>query len=426
MKPRYLLALGSSATFHLICGIAAVSLFSAAAVRVIRTVEADQAARVFTVAPEDPSHAGLNPIDTVQDDWLRSPSGDSALLLPDLRFDVARIADRATLLFPFLTPGLSLDHFGLTPARPILRRLSNPFASAIGRQGSAVDPPLALGEAALQSLTDTSWSRRDRWSRFQPIRDLAETHSADAGKLPDLLQRYREQNALQPYYDGEIRDPRLWAELGLAADHANFVAFISRFASEHPSTRATTELLFLLDNLTQGSLETLSTLLDTDPEEHLEWTRASNRNAYDLIVRVRRYYAAQLDRRELTSSKALAAYYDNIRLAILNGILRTTPGGYRANDARFLIGAIDWDQRRTQDALESWRGMTVDRTDTHVTAYSQILNAMRAAGALAGGDDRAGEALSRDITHILDNERGRWLMFSYERLRKFGYSFHTF
>jgi hypothetical protein len=40
------------------------------------------------------------------------------------------------------------------------------------------------------------------------------------------------------------------------------------------------------------------------------------------------------------SPEALRAYYDNVRLTILNGILQTTPMGYRADDAGFLIGSV--------------------------------------------------------------------------------------
>src|SRR5688572_33097414 len=83
------------------------------------------------------------------------------------------------------------------------------------RKREDANRPLVLGELALQAMVDKSWSRRDRWTAFQPIIALAESHSADDGDLPALLQRYQRQNALQPYEDKSTRDPRLWAELEL-------------------------------------------------------------------------------------------------------------------------------------------------------------------------------------------------------------------
>ena len=242
-----------------------------------------------------------------------------------------------------------------------------------------------------------------------------------------MLHAYVEQNWLQPYVDTTIRDPRLWTELGLAADHVGFIGFISRYASEHPSTKATTELLFLLDKVAQASRDALATLVDTDPTEYLRWTQRANGEAYNLIVELRRHYARQLERKGLTSSEAVTAYYDNVRLTILSGILRTTPRGYRASDARFLIGAIYWKQHKAQDALQSWRDMTIDKTDSYVTAYSAILSAINSAGAEAGGDGKQVDpVLSRQLDSALNAEHGRWLMFSFDRLEHFGHRFDTF
>jgi hypothetical protein len=100
-----------------------------------------------------------------------------------------------------------------------------------------------LSDAALQSLIDQSWSRRDRWRAFQHIAKLADRYNTDVGKLPTVLHTYLEQNGTQPQVDSTVPDPRVWLQLGLAADHVDWVGFVSRYASEHPSTRTTTELL---------------------------------------------------------------------------------------------------------------------------------------------------------------------------------------
>jgi hypothetical protein len=387
---------------------------------------------VFTVPRDDDTGpAGLNPIDATEDGAIRLRPGSETLALPEFTANVAKIAGRAPLLFPFVTPGLSLKRFAIAPEREIRESFHDPFAPP--RETPSTDarrrPPLTLSDAALQAVIDRSWSRRDRWTPFQQIVKLANTFSPDAGQLPALLHAYHRQNGLQPYVDRSIRDPRLWAELGLAADHVEFIGFISGFASAHPGTKATIELLFLLDQLAQANMDALLTLLDTDPAESLAWTREANRDAYQLIVDLRRHYAKQLQRKKLASSSGIAGYYDKVRLDILTGILRTTPHGYRANDARFLIGAIHWREGSVGDALRSWRGMTTDPTDAYATSIAQILDAI----ATETGGDR-GSADSREtmrrlaarINGILRAEHGRWIMFSIDRLQQFGFHFDTF
>lgn len=419
-------AFGISVMLHLLI-LAGLGGWPSASGRPRATPQTRDRIAVFVVPREDPAMPGLNPRDEkTADASIRRPGrGSSTLSLPGFAFDVAKIADRAPLLFPFLTPGLSLAHFGLAP-REERGRLLNPLARA--SRGHFEGPPLALSDAALQQLIDTAWSRRDRWKPFQRIVQLATSHSPDAGRLPAVIQAYLRQDGLQPYVDTDIRDPRLWTELGLAADHVQFIGFIRQYASDHPSTRTTTELLFLLDELVQGSLDALVTLVDTDPAENLGWTRHANSDAYNLIVDVRRYYRAELARRGLVSAGALRAHYDKVRLAILTGLLRTTPQGYRASDARFLIGAINWKQGQMADALRAWREMAIDPTDGHVIAYSEILAAISDSSGPAPGPGGAliDRALSTEINRILHADRARWVMFSFDRLRQFGYRFDTF
>ena len=61
-------------------------------------------------------------------------------------------------------------------------------------------------------------------------------------------------------------------DMDIAADHADFIELIADYAVRHPSTKATTELLFLLDKLTQASFDALTTLLNTEPRRDLRWT----------------------------------------------------------------------------------------------------------------------------------------------------------
>jgi hypothetical protein len=236
-----------------------------------------------------------------------------------------------------------------------------------------------------------------------------------------VFQRYTDQNALQPYQDMAIPDPRLWTQLGLAADHVQFIGFIRKYCAAHPGTRGAIELLFLLDRMAEASEDALKVLLASNPEEDLRWTREFNRDAYRLALQLRANYRAEMARLGIRSDAALAAHYARARLAILEGILRTTPNGYRASDARFLIGAIHWRQGRSADAIDAWRDMRPVATDSYRGASVQILSALS-----AGAVDHDGAVLSRAVNQALTHELGRWVDFSYDRLKQFGYRFDTY
>jgi len=386
---------------------------------------------VFVVPPDDDSGPpGLKPLDPRDEEPIARRNGPPTISLPGFVFDAAKIESRAALLFPFLTPGLALERFALAPRLDPRDTFRDPFAPpGDSRRRPSPKPPLVMDDRARQLLLDRSWSRRDRWTPFQPILRLADAHDPDAGQLPALLHEYEAQNGLQPYVDASIRDPRLWTELGLAADHVEFIGFISRYAAEHPSTRATTELLFLLDKIAQASFDTLVTLIDTIPDAQLEWTRGSNRGAFDFLVDLRRHYVALLRRKGLGSNDALMAFYERARLDILTGILRTTPRGYRANDARFLIGWIYWRQGTVGDALRVWRPMTIDPTDAYAASIARIRNAIASGTEVDRGNIDITETtrlLAQQVNAILRAEHGRWLMFSMDRLHQIGIRYDTF
>src|SRR5262249_2997429 len=162
---------------------------------------------------------------------------------------------------------------------------------------------------------------RDRWRAFQTVVPFVSGYDPNDGAMPVLLRRYVEQDGLQPYVDASVRDLRLWTQLTLAADHADFIDLISRYAAAHPSTKATTELLFLLAELVQASFDTLQTLLDVVPDADLEWTRRANPKALDAIVIIQQHFREELTRRSLTSRNAVRQYYDEARLGILSNIV---------------------------------------------------------------------------------------------------------
>jgi len=430
MRPRRAAAFATSLALHVVL-LAAVYRANPAN----RTALASAAGRPSSIAvfaaPRDADGGppGLNALDSADRMAVPRDRSSEVVELPGFAMNIAKIRERAALLFPFVTPGLSLHRFGIATERELRETFHDPDAPAPAGSTGRRRPRLALSDRSLQALIDRSWSRRDRWTPFHEIAQLATTHDPDAGKLPALLHAYQRQNGLQPYVDPSIRDPRLWAELGLAADHVEFIGFISEFAAAHPGTKAATELLFLLDQLAQANMDALVTLLDTDPPASLEWTRNANADAYALIIDLRAHYSTQLQRKRLSSADALAAHYESVRLDILNGILRTTPNGYRASDARFLIGAIEWRRGNVGAALRTWRTLTVSPDDAYATSSGRIIDAINAE---TGGDRSSTDSretlrrLSQQINAILRAEHGRWVMFSIDRLGQFGYHFDTF
>ena len=424
---RYIPAVSLSAALHLLAVAAVAWPGSRPAVM---TDSQPEPIRAFVVAPsEDPNFPGLNPIERTADDWLPDSGGSlPQLSIGKFQADPEKIAARAHVLFPFVSPGVAIDHFFPTMAPNRLLPLENPFAAPRQLRSSQKKPrrPLLLNDSEMQAVVDKSWSRYERWKSFEAIRVLTETHSADEGRLSAVLRKYCDENALQPYADTAIRDPRLWVQLGIAADHTPFIGFIRQYASEHPSANATIELLFLLDKLAQASRDTLAVLLDSEPETRLTWTRQMDPRAYGLIARIRERYMVELKQLGLASKSAIDAHYDNVRLSILRGIITTTRNGYRANDARFLIGAIYWRAERPENAFEFWRELTESSDGSHAVASSQILRLLGNQSTTPSKEMKLDEPVLREVDRILRNDQGRWLMFSYDRLHHFGYRIDTY
>ena len=421
MLRRYLSAFGGSFALH--AAIVALLLWrlspgGASPVDEIKPPETAIAA--FVVPPEDKTYPGLNPVEPPASGTIEPLAADDRMVsLDGFTFDAGKIASRALVLFPFVSPGLALEHFGVQLNGATMYR--RPRLGAKDGGDRAAVHPLQLPDAVLQQIVDRAWSRRERWTAFAQIRELAWRSDPQEGQLPALLQRYTDQNALQPYRDKAVPDPRLWAQLGIAADHVSFIGFIRQYVSEYPSTRSTIELLFLLDRIAEASQDALVALLDTDPVRDLGWTRRSNPRAFQLLARLRWHYQSELSKRGLSSPAAMQRHYDRVRLAILGGIARTSPGRYRASDARFLMGTILWRQGRRVEAIESWRGMSCLQTDSYVAACTQMSRVIPAAGIVK--DDLV---LSRQVSAVLKNEQGRWWDFSYDRLKQFGFRFDTY
>jgi hypothetical protein len=404
MWGRYGAAFGTSMAIH---AAVVVAIASAGWIPPLGAGRQPRQMEVVLLPPtEDSAFPGLKPLDRSHDAH-GEVTGEGQIA----GADIDRIGNHLAVLFPFVNPGIAVDAF--FPTIPSSARLTyeNPYAR------KPIPPPpekgrrLAMTDAALQALVDTSWTRARRWNAFDRIRRLTLDGNADDRRLATLIALYRDQNALQPYADGPVRDLRLWAQLGLAADHVDFIGFIRAYASAHPSTKVTTELLFLLDTVAQANADALAVLVETDQPGDLDWTKEAHPRAYILVRDIQRYYARDVVRLGLTTRPAIDAFYDRGRLAILWRILQTTPNGYRGDDARFLIGEILWNEGRTEDAVRVWREMTAGPSHA---SYAIAIGQLRAAVQPPRPD-------ARNIRFILRNQQGRWAAFSDERLRRFGY-----
>lgn len=418
---RYLSAFAGSFALH--AGVIALlvwSLTSGAPQFADDAKPPDTAIAAFVVPPEDPKYPGLNPVDPADAGKIRPLAPEDRLIsLDGFTFDAGKIHQRALVLFPFVVPGVALEHFGVHRNGAMVFR--RPRLGPRDGGGRLAQTPVALAPEELQALVDRTWSRRERWAAFEPIRTLAWRADPDLGQLPALLQRYTDFNALQPYRDKAIPDPRLWAQLGIVADHVSFIGFIRQYAADYPFTRATTELLFLLDRMAEASHDGLIALLDTNPVHDLGWTRKVNPRAFQLAANLRAHYQSELSKRGLSSPQALSRFYDRVRLAILDGIVRTSPNRYRASDAKFLIGSILWRQGRQSEAVEEWRGLSCGPVDSYAAACAQLTGLIPASGGV-----RSDPGFARQVAAVLKSEQGRWWDLSYDRLRKFGYRFDTY
>jgi hypothetical protein len=326
-------------------------------------------------------------------------------------FDVEKIISRGGSLFPFTRGDVLQQQIPtrLQKENDVLSTSAFAVVSSINR------PPLELTRDQLQELLDKSWSRRRRWDAFKPIAEIASDHDPEVGDLPLLLRGYVEQNSLQPFTASWYPEGKLWALLSIAADHADFVEYISRFIAQHPSSRSSTELLFLLDNVVQANLEALITLVRTDPLTDLHWTQAANPRAMEALSALHLYHQTALGRRGFWRVDALKMTYDTVRVKVLLHLIRNTPRGYRSNDALFLLGEIYWRQGKFGDAAGSWQKMVPHPTDTHFAASLEIRQALT-----------HGTADRDRITAALDRNKDRWIDASFVRLKRFGYRFNTF
>ena len=353
------------------------------------------------------------PADVVADNPpLANGSLVEGLAIDGIGYDIEKVRRHRNALFPFVTSRLHVLDDILQRFQPAADRMVNP----LGRERrTSTRPPLTLTGDEMQRLVDRGWSRRERWRNFREIAALVAEHDPHSGDAAALVRMYLDQNLLQPYFDAKTRDPRYWVMLALAADHAPIIEYVSAFVREHPSSRTTTELLFMLDEFTQASRDAMLVLLSTTPDIQLHLTWEADPDAFALASSLFNEYGDWARETGLASTPALRARFDAVREQILTAIVASTPDGYGSSDARFLLGRIAWDRNDIPGALGWWKDMAPDGRGSYAESADAITEALR-----------SGNGVVAKISGILGAEYRRWLTYSADRLDEFGYSLDTF
>jgi len=120
---------------------------------------------ITLIHAEDVAEAPPAPLPRDQADGLPD-AGDVAV--DGLTFNVDKIARRRGALFPFISGDLPFEALETTLKPNARHGLENPLRAHCDPEL----PPLRLRDDAIQRLVDRSWSRRDRWNSFAPIRRL--------------------------------------------------------------------------------------------------------------------------------------------------------------------------------------------------------------------------------------------------------------
>jgi hypothetical protein len=322
-----------------------------------------------------------------------------------LPFNIAKIAARRAALFPFLTADLSFIDRIADDLRAAAAHLPNPLDQSLHAK------PLELGDHLIQQLIDESWSRRDRWMRFKQIAALLAGHDANEGMAPALMRAYLDHNLLQPYCAGKTKDGQFWALLENASEHADFLEFIRRYARTRSSSRTTTELLFLMDELAQASYEVASTVAATSVSHDLAYSAVNAPSSALLAAGVGndlRYWFAS---RGLSANTDMRGAYNRVRLRVLATIIETTPDRYREADARFLAGEIFFREGNIEEAVEWWRAMQSTDSDSYAAASRDIKIVI----------EKTGKLDEFELRRILSRESARWAEVNYARMKQFGY-----
>jgi hypothetical protein len=180
---RDLVALALSLVLHLAASMSIYWLAVSAVRQANRSVDTQKSVNVVVVPAEDTSSVpGLNPMNR-DDDAMIAPHIESPnIKIPGFRINISRIGDRSMMLFPFLTPGVALERFGLKPQRgPTGGGPTWQSRARIADPSKPVAPALAASHAEVQSLIGAiHWRRGDRTEALTYWRDMTRGDPTDS------------------------------------------------------------------------------------------------------------------------------------------------------------------------------------------------------------------------------------------------------
>jgi hypothetical protein len=229
------------------------------------------------------------------------------------------------------------------------------------------------------------------------------------------MRAYLDQNLLQPYCDGRSKDGQFWALLENSTEYVDFLEFIRAYARTRSSSRTTTELLFLMDELAQGNRDVAQTVLNTNISHDLARTATISPLAARLAANISADLRVWLAAHGYFQSQGVGAAFDRVRLRILSTIIETTPDDYRASDARFLAGQILFTQGSYEEAMQWWAAMQPRDDDTYGDAARSIVKILQ-----------PGRVDISALRSVLWRESARWHDVNYGRLKKFGYRYDSY
>ena len=198
--------------------------------------------------------------------------------------------------------------------------------------------------------------------------------------------------------------------LGLAADHRVFLDQVTEYLRQRGGTRVAVELLFLLDELVQGSRDTLLMVTGNDPDAALRRSAAEQPEAYARAQLLFSDTRTWLNAQGLNGPDAIRRRLDDVRLHLLALIAARSPDGYRTADARYLAGVIHFEQRQRERAAAEWSRAVTGPGDVYGDALADVRAALM----------RPPAQRIAAVVAALGAEHGRWLDFSERRLRRFG------
>jgi hypothetical protein len=146
--------LGVSASLHALLFAIPLILVTG---RGAEETEGPPSPEVVLAPPEDDEFPGLKAVDEPTDVPAFNREYPN-VTVQDVTFDVSRIASRAHVLFPFITPGLSMELFTDAPKDEFERLLRSPLLWGVETKATQPERPLKMSVEAIQALIDKSWA----------------------------------------------------------------------------------------------------------------------------------------------------------------------------------------------------------------------------------------------------------------------------